>query len=105
MHNFDEDTKTLKNTMHPDASLCWKVDYPTKEVMYRCIPCADPSQADCTPEKVYQTKCVSTADSSDTSIVAGDVACRGSPSVGTSRGRSRFGRRGRAARTASSSGW
>eukprot|EP01046_Picozoa_sp_COSAG06_P014237 COSAG06_NODE_878_length_11812_cov_5.549560_3_plen_504_part_00 len=58
-----------------DDSLCWKVDYPTKEVMYRCIPCADPSQADCTPEKVYQTKCVSTADSSDTSIVAGDVAC------------------------------
>lgn len=54
---------------------CWNVDYPTKEVMYRCIPCADPTQADCMPQQTYQTKCVCANDDSDFAILPGDVAC------------------------------
>lgn len=59
----------------PAAGNCWKVDYPTKEVMYRCIPCADPTQADCTPKKSYQTKCVCANDKDVQHTVPNDVAC------------------------------
>ena len=61
----------------PAMGNCWKVDYPTKEVMYRCIPCADPSQADCTPKSTYQTKCVCTnnAEADGTFVEDGDVEC------------------------------
>ena len=40
-----------------DDNRCWEIDYPTKEVMYRCIPCEDPSQADCVPLAQKETKC------------------------------------------------
>jgi hypothetical protein len=68
----------------PAAGNCWKVDYPTKEVLYRCIPCADPSQPDCTPVKNYQTKCVCAATGElkadvpnewQNGIAEGDVSC------------------------------
>ena len=37
---------------------CWDVTYPTKEVMYRCVPCEDPTQPDCQPPVSQSTKCV-----------------------------------------------
>ncbi len=73
-------------TRTPAAGNCWKVDYPTKEVMYRCIPCADPTQADCTPKKSYQTKCVCANDNTVQHTSDGDVACSNPTGVACSGG-------------------
>ena len=36
---------------------CWKASYPTKNVAFRCIPCANPDAADCQVKTSYTTKC------------------------------------------------
>ena len=55
---------------------CWEIDYPTKEVMYRCIPCEDPSTPDCVPASQYQTKCVDPAPAAPaTALSIEDADC------------------------------
>jgi len=37
---------------------CWKASYPTKNVAFRCIPCANPDAADCQVVVKKTTKCI-----------------------------------------------
>jgi hypothetical protein len=40
-----------------DGRKCWDRSYPTKSILYRCIPCEDPSRDDCTPVSYTTTRC------------------------------------------------
>jgi hypothetical protein len=44
-----------------DGRKCWERSYPTTPIMYRCIPCADPSRSDCVPQEKTTIRCVDAA--------------------------------------------
>ena len=53
---WDDDSSHNCNCEH-DGGKCWDTSYPTKSVLYRCIPCENPDADDCQPVVSYTTQC------------------------------------------------